>query len=166
MTETSDDAQATPPRRPPAAPTRWATVTPLGARRPGTRPGAEAQRHAVDGCLDRAAKLERWTRKLRRAVFANLSGEALATLQVHSFKEGQKVVWLQTRGAGGSFKPNEKEGVFAEIVADDGGRYVRVRVTDDLWLRDKRPVSVMRRNVLPVAVAKLLKVPMFLRARA
>jgi hypothetical protein len=51
MTETSDDAQATSPRRPPAAPTRWATVTPLGARRTGTRAGAEAHPHAVDGSL-------------------------------------------------------------------------------------------------------------------
>jgi hypothetical protein len=51
MTDTGDDTQATSPRRPPAAPSQWATVTPLGARRVSPRPHSEAQRPVVEGSL-------------------------------------------------------------------------------------------------------------------
>ena len=51
MTDPGDDTQATSPRRPPAAPNQWATVTPLGARRVMPRGHSAAQRPAVDGSL-------------------------------------------------------------------------------------------------------------------
>ncbi|HEU4512823.1 MAG TPA: Rv3235 family protein [Nocardioidaceae bacterium] len=51
MTETSDDAQAPTPRRPPAPPSQWATVTALGARRDGARTRGPEHRSSVDGSL-------------------------------------------------------------------------------------------------------------------
>lgn len=51
MTEPGDDQTTTSPRRPPAAPTRWATVTPLGGRRTPEPTGATAPTPTVDGSL-------------------------------------------------------------------------------------------------------------------
>lgn len=51
MTETGDDPQAPTPRRPPAAPHQWATVTALGPRRAAARPRNEEHRPSVDGSL-------------------------------------------------------------------------------------------------------------------
>ncbi len=51
MTETGDDAPAPTPRRPPAAPSQWATVTSLGARRERSATRGAEQRPAVDGSL-------------------------------------------------------------------------------------------------------------------
>lgn len=69
MTDHDDDARAEALQRPPGAPDRWATVTPIGARRPaGHRPPVAAP---VDGslALDAAAlgDVERAMRATRPA---------------------------------------------------------------------------------------------------
>lgn len=48
MTEHDDDSRAETLHRPPGAPTRWATVTPIGARRPAARTPVAAP---VEGSL-------------------------------------------------------------------------------------------------------------------
>jgi hypothetical protein len=51
MTEPADDLTATSPRRPPAAPAGWATVTPLGGRPPAVAPRPTAPTAPVEGSL-------------------------------------------------------------------------------------------------------------------
>jgi hypothetical protein len=51
MTQPSDELPTTSPRRPPAAPARWGTVTPLGTVPRATAPSTAAPTPQVDGSL-------------------------------------------------------------------------------------------------------------------
>jgi hypothetical protein len=51
MTDLGDDVTASSPRRPPAAPAGWATVTPLSTRPRAASPRPEAPRPPIEGTL-------------------------------------------------------------------------------------------------------------------
>lgn len=90
---------------------------------------------------------DRAERKLRRAIFAALQPELLVPIP-ERYKEGEEVVWLQTRGAGGSYRPNEKEPLICGVVVDRG-RKVLVLPREGWRQREGRASWVRRQSVLP-----------------